>query len=126
MEDVYVMSDEEVINNEFDPSDYLDEQNQYLLLPFTSIEFLDSRNNVETTYFNMCPHNSVAHGFIFAYKTDNIVKKYITELSKCSKYMNMIKTLIDKSSACRSVFHRPIKESSSRAGGCFDLFYATT
>lgn len=93
----FVYSDEEALDyaNDFDVFDDELQEKKYLLLPLlNSMKFLDSRNCNQLYFYNLCPYNSAANGFAFAYKTDVHVRRYMTEVSKYSKYFEIIITLI--------------------------------
>lgn len=94
--DEFYMDEVQEFYDEYEEDNFIEEQCQYLLLPFNTIEFLDSRNNKNTTFNNMCPHNAVMHGFIFAFKTDVNVRRYITAASNYSKYFEMLLRLTNQ------------------------------
>lgn len=64
------------------------------------MKIIDSKLKEPIEITNMCPHNSVGHGFIFQYKNDPDVCRYIQKMAKHSKYFQTILDVVDQ--RCKS------------------------
>lgn len=98
-------NEEEIINVDSDESEILDDEEDYEdvevdrthELAFSNrMTILDCRLKEPFLLKNMCPHNSVAHGFIFLYKHDPDVCRYIRAMAKHSKYFQTLLHVIDQ------------------------------
>lgn len=72
-------------------------ESKYLLLQ-NDMTFVDSRNGYKRRFFHMCAHNSVAHGFIFAYKTNADCRRYMCQAAKHSKYFQRLFDIMKQNS----------------------------